>query len=124
MGWNQIFNNADSYCVNSIDNFFGSSGLTFKLLTQDNPLDGVPSIEAPEEIIPLPCKCSIILGPTFVEIKKSFTKTLLNSNSKNFRIFFYWKKTDKSEPSFGIIFSIIFYHSLICLGFVIEIFYK
>ena len=51
-----------------------------------------------EEIIPLPCKCSILLSPTFVEIKNSFTKTLLDSNSKNFRIFFYWKKTDESEP--------------------------
>ena len=29
---------------------------------------------ASEEIIPLPCKCSILLGLTFVEIKNSFTK--------------------------------------------------
>ena len=35
---------------------------------------------------------------TFVEIKKSCTKTLLVFNSKNFRIICYWKKTDKSEP--------------------------
>ena len=53
---------------------------------------------ASEEIIPLPCKCSILFGPTFVEIKNFFTKTLLDSNSKNFNIIFYWKKTDKSEP--------------------------
>ena len=39
---------------------------------------------ASEEIIPLPCKCSILLGLTFVEIKNSFTKTLLVFNSKNF----------------------------------------
>ena len=53
---------------------------------------------ASEEIIPLPCKCSILLGLTFVEIKNSFTKTLLVFNSKNFRIICYWKKTDESEP--------------------------
>ena len=44
------------------------------------------------------CRCSIFLSPTFVEIKKSFTKMLLSFNFKNFRIFFSWKKTDKSEP--------------------------
>ena len=43
-------------------------------------------------------KCSILLGPTFVEIKESFTKTLLVFHSKNFRIFFYWKTTHESEP--------------------------
>ena len=43
-------------------------------------------------------KCSILLGPTFVKIKNFFTKTLLNYNSKTFRIFFYWKKSDESEP--------------------------
>ena len=53
---------------------------------------------ASEEIIPLLCKCSILLGLTFVEIKNSFTKTLLVFNSKNFRIICYWKKTDESEP--------------------------
>ena len=53
---------------------------------------------ASEEIIPLPCKCSILLGLTFVEIKNSFTKTLLDSNSKNFRMICYWKGTDESEP--------------------------
>ena len=50
------------------------------------------------EIIPLPCKCSILFGLTFVEIKNSFTKTLLVFNSMNFRIICYWKKTDESEP--------------------------
>ena len=44
------------------------------------------------------CRCSIFLSLTFVEIKKSFTKMLLSFNFKNFRIFFSWKKTDKSEP--------------------------
>ena len=44
------------------------------------------------------CRCSIFLSPTFVEIKKSFTKMLLSLNFNNFRIFFSWKKTDKSEP--------------------------
>ena len=44
------------------------------------------------------CRCSIFLSPTFVEIKKSFTKMLLSFNFKNFKIFFSWKKTDKSEP--------------------------
>ena len=43
-------------------------------------------------------RCSRLLSPTFVEIKKSFTKMLLSFNSKNFRIFFSWNKTDKSEP--------------------------
>ena len=53
---------------------------------------------ASDKIIPLPCKYSILLCATFVEIKNSFTKTLLVFNSKNFRIIFYWKKTDESEP--------------------------
>ena len=44
------------------------------------------------------CRCSIFLSPTFVEIKKSFTKMLLSFNFKNFRIFYSWKKTDKNEP--------------------------
>ena len=43
-------------------------------------------------------RSSIFLSPAFVEIKKSFTKMLLSFNFKNFRIFFSWKKTDKSEP--------------------------
>ena len=30
-----------------------------------------------DEITSSPCKCSSLLGLTFVEIKKSFTKTLL-----------------------------------------------
>ena len=41
-------------------------------------------------------KCSILLGPTFVEIKKSFKETLLNFKSKNYKIFFYWKRSDES----------------------------
>ena len=49
-----------------------------------------------QEKIPFCCRCSILLGPTFVEIKKSFTETLLTFNSKNFRIICYWKKSDKS----------------------------
>ena len=53
---------------------------------------------ASEEIIPLACKCSILLRLTFVEVKNSSTKTLLVFNSKNFRIICFWKKTDKSEP--------------------------
>ena len=52
---------------------------------------------ASEEMIPSLCKCSILLGSTFVEIKNSFTKTLLIFNSKVFRIICYWKKTDESE---------------------------
>ena len=43
------------------------------------------------------CRCSIFLSPTFVEIKKCFTKMLLYFNFKIFRIFFSWKKTDKSD---------------------------
>ena len=52
---------------------------------------------ASEEILPLPCKCSILLSPTFVEIKNSFTKTLLDFNSKNFGIICYWKNTNQNE---------------------------
>ena len=44
------------------------------------------------------CRCSSFLSLTFVEIKNSFTRTLLVFNSKNFRIIFYWKKTDENEP--------------------------
>ena len=51
-----------------------------------------------QEIIPFWCRCSILLGPTFVEIKNSFTETLLTFNSKNFRIICYWKKSDESAP--------------------------
>ena len=52
-----------------------------------------------DQMIPFSCRCSILLGLTFVEIKKkSFTKMLLSFNFKNFRMFFSWKKTDKSEP--------------------------
>ena len=68
----------------------------------DKAYTAQPEVEllkvASEEIIPLLCKCSILLGLTFVEIKNSFTKTLLVFNSKNFRIICYWKKTDESEP--------------------------
>ena len=48
------------------------------------------------EKIPFWCRCSILLGPTFEEIKKSYTKTLLTLNSKNFKIICYWKKFDES----------------------------
>ena len=41
--------------------------------------------------VPFWCRCSIFLSLTFVEIKKSFTKTLLVFNSKNYRIICYWK---------------------------------
>ena len=68
----------------------------------DKAYTAQPEVEllkvASEEIIPLLCKCSILLGLTFVEIKNSITKTLLVFNSKNFRIIWYWKKTDESEP--------------------------
>ena len=52
-----------------------------------------------EEIIPSPCKCSSLLGLTFVDIKSSFTKMLLFFNSKNFRIICYWKKQMKVNVS-------------------------
>ena len=51
-----------------------------------------------QEIIPFWCRCSILLGPTFVEIKNSFTKILLSFNSKNFRIICYWKKSGEDAP--------------------------
>ena len=38
------------------------------------------------------------LSPTFVEIKNSFTRTLLTFNSKNFEIICYRKNTDENEP--------------------------
>ena len=61
----------------------------------DKAYTAQPEVEllkvASEEIIPLLCKCSILLGLTFVEIKNSFTKTLLVFNSKNFRTICYWK---------------------------------
>ena len=44
------------------------------------------------------CRCSTFLSPTFVEIKNSFTRTLLTFNSKNFGIIFYGKNTDENEP--------------------------
>ena len=73
------------------------------------------------EKVPFSCRCSILLGLTFVEIKNSFTKTLWVFDSKNFRIICYWRKTDESDPTylmfqyFRTILSIIFYNSLICL---------
>ena len=42
-------------------------------------------------------KCSSFLSPTFVEIKNSFTRTLLTFNSKNFGIICYRKNTDQNE---------------------------
>ena len=51
-----------------------------------------------QEKVPFCCRCSILFGLTFVEIKNSFTKTFLVFNSKNVRIICYWKKIDKSEP--------------------------
>ena len=44
------------------------------------------------------CRCSTFLSPTFVEIKNSFTRTLLTFNSKNFGIICYRKNTDENEP--------------------------
>ena len=44
------------------------------------------------------CRCSTFLSPTFVEIKNSFTRTLLTFNSKNFGIICYQKNTDENEP--------------------------
>ena len=44
------------------------------------------------QISPQCCSCSILLGLTFVEIKKSFTKMLVSFNFKNFRIFFFLEK--------------------------------
>ena len=49
-----------------------------------------------QEKIPFWCRCSTLLGPTFVEIKKSFTETLLTFKSKNFKIICYWKRSDES----------------------------
>ena len=51
-----------------------------------------------QEKVPFWCRCSIFLSLTFVEIKKSFSRTLLVFNSMNFRIICYWKYTDESEP--------------------------
>ena len=51
-----------------------------------------------QERVTLWCRCSSFLSLAFVEIKKSFTRTLLVFNSKNFRIICYWKKTDENEP--------------------------
>ena len=42
-------------------------------------------------------RCSSFLSPTFVEIKNSFTRTLLTFNSKNFGIICYRKNTDQNE---------------------------
>ena len=42
-------------------------------------------------------RCSSFLSPTFVEIKNSFTRTLLTFNSKNFGIICYWKNTDQNK---------------------------
>ena len=50
-----------------------------------------------QEKVSFCCRCSIFLSLTFVEIKNSFTKTLLVFDSKNFRIIFYRKKTDENE---------------------------
>jgi len=52
---------------------------------------------ASEEIIPLPCKCSILLGLTFVEIKNYFTKTLLVINFLLHHVFFTQKKTQEDK---------------------------
>ena len=43
-------------------------------------------------------RCSSFLSPTFVEIKNSFTRTLLTFNSKKFGIICYRKNTDQNEP--------------------------
>ena len=51
-----------------------------------------------QEKISLCCRCSSFLSPTFVEIKNSFTRTLLTFNSKNFGIICYRKNTDENEP--------------------------
>ena len=52
-----------------------------------------------QEKNPFWCRCSILLGLTFVEIKKSFTETLVTFNSKNFRIICYWKKSDENAAT-------------------------
>ena len=56
-----------------------------------------------DEINSSSCRCSILLGLTFVKIKKSFTKMLLIFRSYNLRIICYWKKTDESEPIFNVL---------------------
>ena len=44
-------------------------------------------------------RCSRLLSPTFVEIKKSFTEMLLSFSFKNFRIFFLGRKQIKVNLS-------------------------
>ena len=63
----------------------------FQLQIKTFLLGSMPSLlkYGSQEIIPFWCRCSILLGPTFVEIKNSFTKTLLTFNSKdNFPVLF------------------------------------
>ena len=68
---------------NSNFNFLSLSG-KFSLNKGTQPLK-----YSSDQIIFFSCRCSILLGLTFVEIKKSFTKMLLSFNFRNFRIFFF-----------------------------------
>ena len=70
------------------------SGTFWIILTK--PVNAAYLKYGSQEKISFCCKCSSFLSLTFVEIKKSFTKMLLSINYLNFKIFFSWKKTDKS----------------------------